>query len=116
MKICFGLFVASLLLGCVQPAFDRTVVIYLQVNGMDIETVGVRGEGKPLSWNEDLLMEPVVKDSLYTITATGRTAYTFTEIKFTVNGVFELEGKPNRRLEFAKGDTTYYRATFNKLP
>lgn len=112
-----GLWMALLFAGCVQPAFDKTVVIYLQVKGIkDIETVGVRGEGKPLSWNEDLLMEPVVKDSLYTITATGRTAYTFTEIKFTVNGVFELEGKPNRRLEFAKGDTTYYRATFNKLP
>lgn len=102
---------------CVQPAYNKTVVLTLKVNGIqDIQTVGVRGEGSPLSWNKDLLLEPVVPDSLYTVTVTGRTAYTFTEIKFTVNGQFELEGKPNRRLEFAPGDTTFYQATFNVQP
>ncbi len=117
MKKCIAWLAVISLVACVQPAFHKTVVIYLQVNGMKgIKTVGVRGEGNPLSWNEDLLMIPIVKDSLYTITGTARTAYSFTEIKFTVNGAFELEGKPNRRLEFAPGDTTWYRAVFNELP
>ena len=103
------------LTGCVQPSYKKTVVVLLTVKGIkDIQTVGVRGEGNPLSWNEDLLLTPIVKDSLYTITKTTQTAFSFTEIKFTVNGKFELEGKPNRRLEFATGDTTYYHATFNE--
>ena len=117
MKIIFIWCAALTLKGCVQPSFEKTVVFTLQVKGIrDIETVGVRGQGEPLSWREDLLMKPVVKDSLYTITANGKTGYTFTEIKFTVNGQFELEGKPNRRLEFAPGDTTYYHAIYNEIP
>jgi hypothetical protein len=57
-------------------------------------------------------MTELVKDSLYTVTIAGQTPYDFTEIKFTVNGQFELENKDNRRLVFT-GDTTYYRAKFN---
>jgi hypothetical protein len=74
--------------------------------------VGVRGEGNPLSWREDFAMTPLSADSLYTVTITGQTPYDFTEIKFTVNGQFELEGKENRRLVFT-GDTTFYKAKFN---
>jgi hypothetical protein len=113
-KTILALWVALTLFACVQPAYEKTVVITLKVNGIkDIQTVGVRGEGAPLSWDEDIYLQPVVKDSLYTLTATARTGYTFTEIKFTVNGQFELEGKPNRRQEFAEGDTTFYNATYN---
>jgi putative oxidoreductase len=116
-KTILALWAVLALFACVQPAYEKTVVITLKVNGIkDIKTVGVRGEGGPLSWNKDIYLQPVVKGSLYTLTATARTGYTFTEIKFTVNGEFELDGKPNRRLEFAKGDTTYYGATFNVLP
>ena len=98
---------------CVQSTRIRVAVLTLDVSGIGtIQKVGIRGEGKPLSWREDLAMIPVVKDSLYTVTLTGQTPYDFTEIKFTVNGQFELEGKDNRRLVFA-GDTTYYRAKFN---
>jgi putative oxidoreductase len=99
--------------GCVQSTRTRVAVLTLDVSGMGpINSVGVRGEGNPLSWDKDLPMNVLAKDSLYTVTITGQTPYDFTEIKFTVNGQFELEGKENRRLVFT-GDTTYYTANFN---
>ncbi len=103
------------IVGCVQPAYYKTVVVLLRVDGIkNIQTVGIRGEGSPLSWTEDLLLKPIVKDSLYTLTKTVYTAYSFTDIKFTVNGKFELENQPNRRLLFSNMDTTFYYAVFNQ--
>ena len=99
---------------CVQKTYKKTVVCNLNVAGIkNITAVGVRGEGKPLSWNSDLPLTEVVKDSLYTITLSGETGYKFTELKFTVNGAFELENKNNRRIIFNEGDTTIYNAVFN---
>lgn len=109
--------IAALLLattGCVQKAYKKTVVVTLKTAGkQNIQTVGIRGEGKPLSWREDLPMQPVVKDSLYTATVTAVTGYKFAEIKFTIDGEFELNGQPNRRVVFSEGDTTFYNAVFN---
>lgn len=102
--------------GCVQKAYKKTAVITLTVPGMkDIQTVGIRGNGKPLSWDYDLELQPVIKDSVYTATVTTVTGYRFAEIKFTVNGEFELKDQPNRRLIFNDGDTTYYAAAFNSV-
>lgn len=99
---------------CVQKAYKKTVVITLTVQNIkEIKTVGIRGNGKPLSWDADFEMTPIVKDSLYTATATALTGYKFAEIKFTVNGNFELKEQPNRRLVFSDKDTTYYHAVFN---
>jgi hypothetical protein len=93
---------------------QRTVVLTLDVSGIpNIQNTGVRGSGNPLSWDEDLPLKALVPDSLYTVTVTGQTPYDFAEIKFTVNGQFELEGKENRKVYFANGDTTFYRAIFN---
>jgi hypothetical protein len=101
---------------CVQKAYKKTVVVTLTIhNSKNIKTVGIRGNGNPLSWDKDYEMTPLVKDSLYTTTITAVTGYKFAEIKFTVNGEFELQDKPNRRVEFAKGDTTFYNAVFNAL-
>lgn len=47
---------------------------------------------------------------------TGETGYLFTEVKFTVNGDFELKEKDNRKVVFQSKDTTYYNATFDRLP
>ncbi len=102
--------------GCVQKAFKKTAVITLTVHNMKaVKTVGIRGNGKPLSWDYDLEMKELVKDSLYTATVTAVTGYKFAEIKFTVNGDFELKEKPNRRVQFDDGDTTFYNATFDKV-
>lgn len=100
--------------GCVQKAYKKTVVVTLNTAGkQNIQTVGIRGGGKPLSWREDLPMQPEVKDSLYTATVTAVTGYKFAEIKFTIDGEFELKEQPNRRVEFSEGDTTFYNAVFN---
>jgi hypothetical protein len=115
-KIILALLLASIsICSCVQKAYKKTVVIILNTAGnTNIKTVGIRGEGKPLSWRMDIPMKEVVKDSLYAATITGTTGYKFAEIKFTINGEFELQDKDNRRVEFADGDTTFYNATFNK--
>jgi PBP1b-binding outer membrane lipoprotein LpoB len=107
------LFVAS----CVQKSYKRTVVLTLDVSGIkDIQTVELRGEGNPLSWNKDLEMKPIKKDSLYTVSVTAVTGYKFAEIKFVVNGKFELENQENRRIYFdEKSDTTFYNAKFDVL-
>ena len=100
--------------GCVQKSYKKTIVVKLTIpDNKDIKTVGIRGNGKPLSWDKDLLLKPLVKDSLYTLTTTVLTGYKFAEIKFTVNGEFELKEGPNRRLVFSDKDTTYYNAVFN---
>lgn len=100
--------------GCVQKTYKKTAVITLTVPGMkDIKTVGIRGNGKPLSWDYDMELQPVIKDSVYTVTVTTVTGYRFAEVKFTVNGEFELKEQPNRRLELSDKDTTYYNAVFN---
>lgn len=103
-----------LLASCVQKSYTKTVLVTLKVSNMkDIKSVGIRGQGKPLSWDNDYEMKPVVKDSLYTATITAVTGYKFAEIKFTVNGDFELKEQPNRRVVFSDKDTTYYNAIFN---
>ncbi len=118
MKNKYYLLTVLLLIGlqaCVQKTYKRVVVVELLVKGKkDIQTVGVRGNGKPLSWDTDFPLTPVVKDSLYRTTITAFTGYKFAECKFTVNGEFELNNKPDRRVEFSQGDTTFFKAVFNE--
>ena len=60
-------------------------------------------------------MQEVVKDSFYQAIMTTKTGYLFAEIKCTVNGNFELQDQPNRRIEFdIQKDTTYVSFVFNK--
>ena len=101
--------------GCVQKSYTRNVKVLLDVSAIkDIQSVGIRGSGKPLSWNKDFPMQELVKDSLYTAVISTITGYTFGEFKFTVNGVFELAEKENRRVYFSEKDTTYFNAVFDK--
>ncbi len=99
---------------CVQKSQKQTIVLNLDVSGIkNIKTVGIRGEGQPLSWDKDLEMKAVVKDSLYTITGTVETGYKFSQIKFTVNGDFELKDRPNRRVVFSDSGKTIFNAKFD---
>ncbi len=100
---------------CVQKSYERTVKLTLVVSAIkNIKTVGVRGEETPLNWDTDLEMTPIVSDSLYSIEVTGLTGYKFIEVKFVVNGEFELQDQPNRRIYFNENGTTEYKAVFNK--
>lgn len=98
---------------CVQESYVRHIKVTLDVSAIDsITSVGIRGEGHPLSWQTDYPMQELVKDSLYTAVISTKTGYKFGECKFTVNGDFELKGKENRGVYFAESDTTYYHAVF----
>jgi hypothetical protein len=104
------------LTSCVQKSYKRTVTLWIDVSGIkDIKTVGIRGENKPFSWDEDTEMEAVKKDSLYKKTFTIDTGRLCTEIKFTVNNNFELQNKENRKVYFVAKDTTLYKAKFDVL-
>jgi len=114
-KLFFITFLMISALGCVQKSYEQTVIFTLDVSNVKekIETVGLRGEGQPLSWDADLPMTPIKKDSLYTVKVSAKTGYKFAEVKFVVNGKFELEGKPNRRVVFDESRITNYNAKFN---
>ncbi|MCF6128284.1 hypothetical protein L1S35_01265 [Flavobacterium sp. AS60] len=65
-----------LMTGCVQKSYKRLVVVTLDVSKVkDVQSVGIRGEGKPLSWESDYPMQEVVKDSLYKAIITINTGY-----------------------------------------
>ena len=97
-----------------QKTTFQKVKLQVDVSGLStIKTVGLRGEEKPLSWDKDLEMKPVVKDSLYEIELEAKTGYLFTEVKFVVNNKFELQDKSNRRIVFDKSGITTYKAKFN---
>ena len=99
---------------CVQKTINQTVTLYLDVSGQkNIETVGVRGQGKPLSWTEDLKLIEIKKDSIYKVTVNGNTGRLCTEIKFTINGNFEFQDQDNRKVYFDKSGTTIFKAKFN---
>jgi hypothetical protein len=109
-----SILLAFLASSCVQKSYDQSVTVLLDVSGIpNIKTVGVRGEGKPLSWETDLPLTEVVKDSLYTATVTANTGYLFTEIKFVVNGKFEFKDQPNRKIVYDASKKTVYKAKFN---
>jgi putative oxidoreductase len=116
MSINYIISVLALMLSivsCVQKSSVKTVVVRLNVAGQkNIQEVGVRGQGKPLSWQQDMELTPIVKDSLYHATFSVLTGYKFVEAKFTINGQFELQDADNRKIEFGAGDTTLYEATF----
>lgn len=108
--------VLMLMSSCVQKTYKRVVVVTLDVSKMrDIQSVGIRGNGNPLSWETDYPMRELTKDSLYKATFTTDTGYLFAELKCTVNGNFELQQQPNRRIIFdTKKDTTYVNIVFDK--
>lgn len=112
-KLIIILLITFSIINCVQKSYKRTVVFQLDVKGIkNIKTVGLRGNN-PLNWNTDYEMI-LGKDSLYYATLSGETGYLFTEVKFTINGEFELIDQPNRRIYFdTKKDTTFYKAIFD---
>ena len=76
----------------------------------------MRGSNSPLNWENDLEMKPIFADSIYAIDVTFVTGYLGAEIKFVINGQFELQQKANRRFAFdTTRDTTVYNAVFDQL-
>jgi putative oxidoreductase len=117
MKNLSIIIVSILLLNsCVQKSYEQIVEITVDVSGLgQIKSVGIRGEEKPLSWDNDYPMKEIVKDSLYSVSISGKTGYLQTEVKFVVNGEFELKDKPNRKIVFDPSRKTIFKAKFNQL-
>jgi hypothetical protein len=104
-----------LVTSCVQKTYTKTVIYQLKVDtSLHNITVGVRGNDKPLSWDKDLNLKAIDTASVYQGTVTYKTGYKFTEVKFTINGDYELKNDANRRVNFSDKDTTFYEATFNR--
>ena len=102
------------LICCVQKSSKKTIIVKLNVEGIkNIQAVGIRGNEKPLSWDYDMELKPMIRDTLYVATFSLVTGYKFTEAKFTVNGQFELNEKNNRKIMFSDKDTTVYEAKFD---
>ncbi|MFN4314629.1 MAG: hypothetical protein ACK4E0_10075 [Chitinophagaceae bacterium] len=110
---CMLLSVAT---SCVQKTVEKTVLVQVLVHGKTgIEKLGIRGEGNPLSWYEDRLLQPVVADSLYETSFISKTGFLYTEYKFTLNGDFEWEDGPARRIYYNQpGDTIFIKAEFGR--
>ena len=109
-----ALLLSLILTSCIQKTHQKTVVFTLDASKIkNIKTVGIKGNDKPLSWSKNSEMKAIKKDSLYQLTITFETGYTFTEIKFMVNDSLEFENKNNRRVNFSTTDTTFYKAKFN---
>jgi hypothetical protein len=116
MKKVIILFTIVILTSCVQKTKKHSVTLLLDVSAMkDVKNVGVRGNDKPFSWDNDTQMEVVKKDSLYKTTFTIETGRICTEIKFTVNGNFELQDKNNRKVYFNQNGETVYKAKFDLM-
>jgi hypothetical protein len=112
--ILLSVFTILGLTSCVQKSYNRKVTLLLDVSGnKNIKTVGIRGEKKPFSWNEDVEMEVIKKDSLYKKTFEMNTGRLCTELKFTINGEFEFQNQENRKVYFSEDGATVYKAKFN---
>ncbi|HNP53244.1 MAG TPA: hypothetical protein PKK69_01455 [Ferruginibacter sp.] len=117
-QLLIGIVLLSALSSCIQKAYQRVVVYTLTVaSGTSVQSAGIRGADAPLHWDRDFPMKAVIKDSVYRATVVSYNGYAKTEIKFTVNGQFELQDKENRIVRFAPpGDTTFVNARFDVVP
>ena len=114
LNICALL--ALSLSGCVQETHDKKIRIKVNMKGVtDFEQVGIRGDIKPLSWQESLTLEDKDRDSIYNIELIVNTAQNQLNFKLVLdeNG-FELEGKENRSIPFEyKIESLEYITTFD---
>jgi hypothetical protein len=118
MKVILNILVivfVSTTIGCVQPSYKKTILFVLNANQIqNIYSACIKGNDKPLSWDNGVNMKQNTTDSLYTTYITFVTGYQFIEMKFVVNDNFELADKPNRKIYFSEKDTTIYNAIFDK--
>lgn len=104
------------IISCVQKTANQTITFELNVKGIpNIKTVEIRIDNEAIGWEKEMEMKPIIKDSLYSLTLTGKTGYLFTEVKFKINGEYELKELPNRKVIFDKSGTTLFKSTFNKI-
>ncbi|MEZ4803555.1 MAG: hypothetical protein R2797_12355 [Gelidibacter sp.] len=103
---------------CVQKTHLKTITFSVDMNQVDaVSKVGIRGDLKPLSWDETIFMTDDDQNGIYELTLDFHSAGPGLEFKF-VNGnhQFELQDKDNRAIPFTyQPETINYTATFNNL-
>ena len=115
--ILFTSMISSLLVSCVQETHIKKVSFEVNMKGVqNFESVGIRGDIKPLSWQETSLLSDDNNDSIYTSTLEFDTAGNQLNFKFVINGeVFELDGTDNRVLPFEyKMEELIYSTSFDQ--
>ena len=111
--LVFGLTTMS----CVQQTHIKKVTFVLDMRSVqDFKTVGIRGDIRPLSWQETSDLKDDDKDSIYTTTLEFDTASNQLNFKFVINDEeFELEGQNNRVLPFEyKPEELQYNSSFDQ--
>lgn len=102
MKTKLLIIIAVCMASCVQKTEKQTVVFEVAVPNIQgkVASVALRGTDAPLNWQQDKVMEYDSIKGVYRASVTYNTGYRFTEYKYVVNGVFEMQDKPNRRVDF----------------
>ncbi len=110
---CIG---TLLLTACVQETYVRQISLQVDMrNQIDVDSVGIRGGQAPLDWNKTLLLTDKDMDGVYIGTLSIESPYKGFEYKFVKNdGVFELDGKDNRRTAFNEDGVTVIKAVYDK--
>ena len=101
---------------CVQERHNKNILISVDMTGTsEFEKVGIRGDLKPLGWQESLLLEDYDKDSIYTAEVIINTASNQLNFKLVLDeDLFELEGKENRIIPFEyKTESLQYITAFD---
>lgn len=106
----------ELVSSCVQETHLKTIHFKLDMRHTDtITKVGIRGDLKPLSWQETTFLKDDDNDSIYEGVITFKSAHNGLDFKF-VNHLdeFELQGKKNRNIAFEyKPESIVYECVFN---
>ena len=111
------LLIGQCLLSCVQERHIKRVKFQLDMRQIkNFETVGIRGDIQPLSWQETTSLSDADGDSIYDTTLEFSTASNQLNFKFVINGEeFELEGSDNRVLPFEyKPEELTYMTAFDQ--
>ena len=99
----------------VQDTKTHTVTVQVTLpHKTSVKTMGVRGNDAPLSWDTDLAMKEIIKDSIYIAQFKVNTGFNFTKIKFVLNGEIELKDQGNRYISLDNKTTnTVYKAMYD---
>ncbi|MEM6802931.1 MAG: hypothetical protein AAF696_16090 [Bacteroidota bacterium] len=101
---------------CVQKTIPHTVSIEVDMRQLEgVESVGIRGQYPPLSWNEDFPLSDPDADSIYSGSFIMDIPYDDFQFKFVMNGSeFELAGQDNRVLTFEGKTEVSFQAVFDQ--
>ena len=101
---------------CVQETHIKTISFEVDAGSIgNIESLSIRGNMSPLSWDRDFPLTYDKIDSVYTATIEVNTAQNQMRFKFVKNSSeFELEGKDNRTIPFEyKPENILYKSIFD---